>query len=108
VRLASFCRERGVEFLAFHTDRNARAIAELPDLLARHGAPFEPVQLYPWRPGLLDATMGELGVRVGMQWQPPLAAVLDADGRIAWQAQGVSDWGTVQDAAGAVASLQKR
>jgi hypothetical protein len=97
-----------VEFLAFHTDRNQQAIAELPDILARHDAPFEPVQLYPWRSGLLDATMGALGVRVGMQWRPPLAAVLDADGRVAWQSQGVSDWGAVQDAAGAVASLPRK
>jgi uncharacterized protein len=98
VRLARSCVADGVEFLAFQKDASPRAIADLPVLLARHNAPFPPLQLYPWRSGVLDATMGELGIRVGRQWQPPLVAVLDRDGRVVWQAQGVTDWDAVQAA----------
>jgi hypothetical protein len=92
VRAARACRDRGTDFLAFHTDQSPRAIAELPGFLKRHEAPFPALQLYRWRSGLLDATMGELGIRVGRQWLPPLAALLDREGRVVWQAQGVTDW----------------
>jgi uncharacterized protein len=103
VRVARSCREQGVEFLAFQKDANPRAVADLPVLLARHRAPFPPLQLHPWRSGLLDATMGELGIRVGRQWRPPLVAVLDRDGRVVRQAQGVTDWEAVQAACRSVA-----
>jgi uncharacterized protein len=102
VRVARSCLEQGVEFLAFQKDASPRAIADFPLLLARHHAPFPPLQLYPWRSGLLGATMGELGIRVGPQWLPPLVAVLDRDGRVVWQAQGVTDWEAVQAACGSV------
>lgn len=95
VRLARFCRERGMEFLAFQKDASYRAIADFPGFPRRHDAPFPALQLYPWRSGLLDATMGELGIRVGTRWSPPLVAVLDRDGRVVWQAQGVTDWEAV-------------
>ena len=35
-----------------------------------------------WRPGTLDATMGELGIQVGTSWRTPLVAVLDRDGEV--------------------------
>jgi hypothetical protein len=95
VEAARACRSQGVEFLAFHTDVTPRAVPAYLDLVQRHQAPFLAVQLYPWRSGLLDATMGELGIRVGMRWQPPLVAALDRDGRVVWQAQGVTDWSAV-------------
>ena len=98
VRAARHCEEQGATFIAFQKDANERAIAELPEFLARAGAPFSALQLYPWRPGLLDATMGRLGIQVGQRWRPPLVAVLDPRGGVVWQQQGVSDWGTVESA----------
>jgi len=102
VRVARYCRERGIEFLAFQTDASHRAIADFPEFLRRHDAPFPALQLYRWRSGLLDGTMGELGIHVGGRWQPPLVALLDRDGRVVWQAQGVTDWAAVQAAGSAV------
>jgi uncharacterized protein len=100
VRAARACRGQGVEFLAFHTDYLPRAVDTLPMLLRQHAAPFPAVQLYRWRSGMLSATLGEIGIEVGAQWQPPLAAALDRQGRVVWQAQGVTDWGAVATAAG--------
>ena len=102
VSLAKSCRERGVEFLAFHKDANWDALVELPGFLARHSAPFPPLQLYPWRSGVLDATMRELDIDVGQSWTPPLVAVLDRSGRVLWQGQGVSDWTHVREVSAAL------
>jgi len=49
--------------------------------------------------------MGRVGVRVGMQWRPPLVAVLDREGHVVWQAQGVTDCAEVQRVAGSLAEL---
>ena len=102
-QLTTRCRKRGVEILAFHTNVLADNTAGLPDSLRHYGAPFPPVQLYPWKPGLLDATMREVGIQVGKEWDKPLAAVLDRDGRVVWQGQGVSDWAAVEQAAMGIA-----
>ena len=101
-RVARTCRERGVEFLAFHTDPHPRAVDGLPALLRRHDAPFPAVQLYQWRSGMLDGTMAPLGINVGMSWLAPLVAVLDRDGNVVWQEQGVTDWGAVERVAAGV------
>jgi uncharacterized protein len=102
VRLATRCRERGVEFLAFHSAVQPETIAPLPDMLRQHGAPFPAVQLYQWKSGMLDATMREVGIQVGTTWAPPLAAVLDREGKVVWQGQAVTDWAEVERAALAV------
>jgi uncharacterized protein len=95
VRLARLCRERGVALLAFEQEANPVTVEELSDFLHRHDAPFAPVVLYPWRPGLFGETMAELGIEVGGTWMPPLVAFLDREGRVVWQAEGVRDWATV-------------
>jgi hypothetical protein len=56
-----------------------------------------------WRSGMLDTTMDELGIRVGMSWLPPLVAVLDREGAVVRQGQGVTDWAAVEKTALAVA-----
>ena len=99
VRVGRACRDRGIYFLAFHTDHLPRAIEALPDTLRKYGAPFPTVQLYRWRSGMLDATMDQLGIRVGISWRPPLVAVLDREGEVVWQAQGVTDWAAVEKTA---------
>ena len=103
VRVARACRGRGIDFFAFHTDHLPRAIEALPDTLRKYGAPFPTVQLYRWRSGMLDATMDGLGIDVGMSWQPPLVAVLNPEGEVVWQAQGVTDWEAVEKIALTVA-----
>jgi hypothetical protein len=107
-RTARACRDAGIAFLAFHTDHLHHAVEELPGLLQQHDAPFPAVQLYRWRSGLLDGTMGPLGIRVGTSWRPPLVAVLDAQGAVVWQSQGVSDWAAVERIAiGVTANVAK-
>jgi hypothetical protein len=103
VRLATRCRERGVGFLAFHKAVQPETIALLPDKLHQYGDPFPVVQLYQWKSGMLDATMGELGIQVGRTWADPLVAVLDREGEVVWQGQAVTDWAGVERAALAVA-----
>ena len=85
----SVCRETGIELLAFNTDKHQTFVADLPGRLAAANATSVPLlHSHPWKSGMLDATMRELGIHVGMQWLPPLAAVRDASGRVTWQAQG--------------------
>jgi hypothetical protein len=102
VRAARGCRDRGIEFLAFHTDPLPQAVERLQALRRQHDAPFPAVQLYRWRSGMLDGSMAPLGIRVGMSWLPPLAAVLDGKGEVVWQSQGVRDWGMVEAIAAGV------
>ena len=61
------------------------------------------MQIYRWRPGLLDGTLAPLGIEVGTSWLPPLVAVLDAHGAVQWQSQGVTDWAAVEAVAARVA-----
>jgi uncharacterized protein len=103
VRIARACGERGIAFLAFHTDPVPQAVERLPSLLRKHTAPFPAVQIYRWRPGLLDGTMAPLGIEVGTTWSNPLVAVLDAQGAVRWQSQGVTDWAAVEAVAARVA-----
>jgi hypothetical protein len=103
VRTAQACRERGIAFLAFHTDPVPQAVERLPNLLRERTAPFPAVQIYRWRPGLLDGTLGPLGIEVGTTWLNPLVAVVDAEGQVVWQSQGVTDWATVEGVAARVA-----
>jgi hypothetical protein len=103
VRAARTCRDHGIAFLAFHTDNLPRAMDTLPLLLRQHDAPFPAVQLYRWRSGMLDGTLAPLGIRVGRSWSPPLVAVLDDQGAVVWQSQGVRDWAAVERIAAGLA-----
>ena len=97
-RTTDHARGRGFEVLAFHVPEDSAIVAGLPNLLATHGAPFPPILMYGWRPGLLAATMRELGIDMGPQWSNPLVAILDRAGRVVWQEQGVTDWNAVRGA----------
>ena len=103
-RLAAFGREAGIELLAFNTDKETAFVADLSGrLAAANASSVRLVHIYPWKSGMLDGTMRELGIHVGTQWLPPLVAVRDASGRVRWQAQGVEDWDAVIAAARAAA-----
>jgi hypothetical protein len=95
VRAAERCRSAGAEFLAFHTDQGWQAVSELPGLLAAKGAPWPPLQLRQWLSGHLGATMEPLGIRIEKSWRPPFVAVLDRNGLVVWQEQGVTRWDAV-------------
>ena len=95
VGAAERCRSAGAEILAFHMDQEWRAVSELPDLLAAKSAPWPPLQLRQWPSGHLTATMEPLGIRIEKSWQPPLVAVLDRNGLVVWQAEGVTRWDAV-------------
>lgn len=107
VKTARNAGDLGMAFLAFNTDLQPRNIERLPGLLSEHGATFSAVHLYPWRSGLLDGTFKPLGIEVGSTWTPPLVAVLDREGQVVWQAQGVTDWDGVQAIATRLAPTQE-
>ena len=50
-------------------------------------------------PGMLQSAMDGLGVRVGDQWSPPLAAVIDPNGTVTAQWQGEMNYGDILTAA---------
>jgi hypothetical protein len=86
--LADSLSASGVEVLAFSTDQSDEVLRELPDRLRQLRAPFAPVHLYRWWPGMLDSTMATAGVRVGMQWRIPLVALLGPTGELLAETQG--------------------
>jgi uncharacterized protein len=95
VGAAERCRSAGAEILAFHTDQEWRAVSQLPGRLAAQGAPWPPLQLRQWPSGHLSATMEPLGIRIEKSWLPPFVAVLDRNGLVVWQEQGVTRWDAV-------------
>ena len=50
-------------------------------------------------PGMLQSAMAGLGVRVGDQWSPPLAAVIEPNGTVTAQWQGEMNYGDILTAA---------
>ncbi|MGH7519096.1 MAG: TPM domain-containing protein [Gemmatimonadales bacterium] len=103
VGLANLARELDVAFLAFSTDNYGAVLDQLPSFLEAHAAPFPPVHIYSWKPGVLDAMMARFGISVGHSWRPPLVVVRDRAGRIVAQGQGVTDWHGVRSAVRSVA-----
>jgi hypothetical protein len=101
---ARACYERRIDFLPLYADPRPPADLDLPARLRGLDAPFPAVRVHPWRSGMLSSTMGELGILVGRQWRAPIVAVMDADGDVVWQAQGVTDW----DEVGAACQAQAR
>jgi TLP18.3/Psb32/MOLO-1 phosphatase superfamily protein len=86
--LADSLRGSGVEVLAFSIDQADEVLRELPDRLGQAGAPFAPVHLYRWWPGMLDSSMATAGVTVGREWDAPLVALLAPDGQLVGETQG--------------------
>jgi hypothetical protein len=96
VRAAERCRSAGAEILAFQTDQEWRAVSQLPGRLAAERAPWPPLQIRQWPSGHFAATMGPLGIGIGKSsFLPPLVAVLDRNGSVVWQEQGVTRWDAV-------------
>ena len=62
---------------------------------------------YQCKSGMLDATMGELGIQVGKTWTDPLVAVLGREGEVGVAGHAVKDWEEVEGAALAVARVDE-
>jgi hypothetical protein len=81
---------RDVDFKLFSVDYDEH-VADLPPFLAKHQAGFAPIRVRRWPTGELSKAMMPLGISVGATWEIPLVAVLDREGNVLWQAQGVTD-----------------
>jgi TLP18.3/Psb32/MOLO-1 phosphatase superfamily protein len=86
--LADSLKGSGAEVLAFSIDQADEVLRELPGQLGQAGAPFAPVHLYWWWPGMLDSAMATAGVMVGREWSPPLVALLAPNGELVGETQG--------------------
>jgi hypothetical protein len=84
------CQQRGAVVLAFSVDEPWFAPPELPDFLREQQAPFPAIHLYPWLEGQFILAMEPLGLRIGTTWRTPLIALMDSDGRVLAQAQGIA------------------
>jgi hypothetical protein len=88
VGLADSTRAGGVEVLAFCIDQYDQPLQDLPGLLRRKKAPFSPVHIYEWWPGMLDSTMSSVGIPVGRQFDIPVVALVGPDGQFIGGSQG--------------------
>ena len=79
--------------LAFSVDEPWFAPPMLPDFLRDQQAPFPAIHLYPWLDGQFTHVMEPLGIRIGSTWRTPLVALVDRDGRLLAQAQGIAGQG---------------
>lgn len=74
-KLAEGCRTSGADVLAFSMDREPRALEQLPEVLRRSQAPFDPVRLSRWRSGELTKAMAPLGIHIPRHWYGPIVVV---------------------------------
>ena len=84
-----------VDFLAFgsSSDQSGRYIG---DLLRNSGAPFPAFQLYPWPTGKLLESLATVGVgHEGTEWENPMFAVLNAQGKAVAQGEGLTGVGPI-------------
>ena len=86
-RLAERLQE-DLEVIAFATDSDQRVI---DGFVARNGASFSVDRLEPWESGEMSYAMGRVGIEIGATWMKPLIAVLERDGRVLGQWQGLTD-----------------
>ena len=73
--------------LIFAIDRDRNAARES---LARYGALLEPYWIIPWKSGELTSAMREVGISLGKTFGIPFIAVIDRDGRVSGQWEGVT------------------
>lgn len=79
--LADSVRAAGVEVLAFSIDQYDEPLRDLPGLLRRQKAPFTPVHLYYWWPGMLISSMDSAGAQIKSPFTAPVFALVGPDGR---------------------------
>jgi thiol-disulfide isomerase/thioredoxin len=88
--LAKEYGSRGVDFHVYSVDDDEY----LPDIrpyLAAHQAPFAPIQIQTWVAGQLTQAMSRFGIHVTSPWTTPLVAVLDKNGQVLVQGDGVGN-----------------
>jgi thiol-disulfide isomerase/thioredoxin len=95
-------RDKNVAFLAFSTDKNKEKAA---DFVSNYSIPFNCYWVEPWSPGQLDASMKPMGIQIGKSFLIPLVAVLDSNGRVVAQWQGLRDISQVRSALESIHAL---
>lgn len=66
--------------------------------LAAYNLPFRGYWVEPWEPGTLDSAMRPIGINIGKSFYMPLVAVLDGNGKVVAQWQGLQDFAKVERA----------
>ena len=95
-------QDKNVAFLAFSTDKNKEKAA---DFVSNDSIPFNCYWVEPWSPGQLDASMKPMGIQIGKSFLIPLVAVLDSNGRVVAQWQGLRDISQVRSALESIDAL---
>ena len=107
VDLLHRCQEHGAVVLGFSVDEQWFVPPQLPGFLREHDAPFPAIHVYPWLQGQFTAALVPLGIHAGTQWQPPLIALLDAEGRVLAQEDGIVSRGPKLAVGGIEAALRR-
>lgn len=79
-------REKNVQVLAFSTDKHEGLWRRY---LGSSSVPFERMRILPWPEGQLDAAFRPTGIDIGAEFGTPLIAVIDRDGRVIGQQEGI-------------------
>lgn len=90
IRIADTYVPRGLVVEAYSVD-NDESARRITGAFERHPAPFPVRRIRPWTPGQLGVGLERLGITIGVTWGIPLVAVLDRDGTVLAEAEGVSD-----------------
>jgi thiol-disulfide isomerase/thioredoxin len=95
-------RDKNVSFLVFPIDKNKEKAV---DFVSNYSIPFNCYWVEPWSPGQLDGSMKPLGIQIGKSFLIPLVAVLDSNGRVVAQWQGLRDVSQVRTALESIDAL---
>ena len=102
LNFAKQVRGRNVAILVFSTDRNK---ANASDFVSNTSLPFNCYWVEPWSSGQLAATMRTTGVHVGKSFTLPLVVVLDSNGKVMAEWEGLQDISQVENALKSIHAL---
>jgi len=102
LNFAQRVRGKNVTFLAFSTDDNKENAS---DFISNASLPFNCYWVKPWSPGQLTASMGSIGIHIPKSFTLPLVAVIDSNGKVVEQWQGLQDILQVEKALRSIRAL---
>jgi len=97
LELAKKEQNNNVAFPVFSVDKSQDKAV---DFVSNYTTPFSCYWVAPWEPGRLDASMGPIGIRIGQTLRLPLVAVINPEGQVIAQWQGLQDISQVAKALG--------